>query len=587
MSAPNSGADRTINGRYTLLREIGRGGMATIWEARDSQLGRRVAVKLLHPQFASDPEFIERFAREARSAASLTHPNIVAVFDAGVDSATGAPFLVLELVDGPSLRDVVRQRERPFDEREIRLVGTSLAEALEYAHRRGIIHRDVKPANVLLGGDGRPRLTDFGIAQAATESQLTRTGSVMGSVHYLAPEVARGQPSTSAADVYALGVVLYELATGRTPFSGTNEMAVALAHVEQPPPPPRTVNPNLSPQLEGVILRALSKDPSRRFGSAGELAAALGGGAGAQETRPVAVLPPRPEPTDPGRTSRLPVQPPPRSGRAVAPPPAAVAPSRRAVQPPRGGGGPGGGVIAVLLVLAAALVALGVGFFGLASSNRDPGASGGAAASPTATSAPAAEKPTAQASPAPATRTPTAAATPTSAPSPSPTATVAASPTPRPATATPVPPATATPRPAATPTPNRPAVPNVTGRTLDDAFAALRAVGLVGNVRGVNVNAEKDTVVAQTPEAGGQAAPGSTVVLSVATGQVVVPDVIGRPEAEATRALTQAGLRVGRVSPVPDARVPVGAVVRSSPVADSVVARGSAVDLVVSAGAPR
>ncbi|HYY88792.1 MAG TPA: protein kinase, partial [Chloroflexota bacterium] len=277
--------EAVLGERYQLVREIARGGMAAVWEAEDTLLGRRVAVKRLHPQFANEPEFLERFRREARAAASLAHPNIVPIYDVGEDRETATPYIVMELVRGENLKSRIRRAPPPghLSDDEVRQVGAAIAVALDYAHRHGIIHRDVKPQNVLLGEDGRPRLTDFGIAQALATSALTRTGAVMGSVHYLAPELARGQPATPRSDIYSLGVVLYEMATGRAPFSGETELSVALAHVEQPPATPRTFNAGLAPDLEATILQALAKAPEARLGSAASLAAALTGDAEATQ----------------------------------------------------------------------------------------------------------------------------------------------------------------------------------------------------------------------------------------------------------------------------------------------------------------
>jgi serine/threonine-protein kinase len=224
-----------LGDRYQLIREIDRGGMGAVWEAQDVRLERRVALKLLHPHLAADPEFRERFYREARSAAALAHPNIVAVYDVveGRLSRTAEvaqPIIVMELVDGENLKARLRHAGPPA-ETQVRAIGAALADALDYAHQRGVVHRDVKPQNVLLDVDGRPRLTDFGIAQALATGRVTRTGLVMGSAHYLAPELARGQAGTARSDVYSLGVVLYEMATGRLPFSGDTDLAIALAHV--------------------------------------------------------------------------------------------------------------------------------------------------------------------------------------------------------------------------------------------------------------------------------------------------------------------------------------------------------------------
>jgi serine/threonine-protein kinase len=257
------GADRVLSGRYRLIREIARGGMAVVWQAQDTLLDRLVAVKLLHPQYADDPEFLERFRREAKAAARLSHPNIVSIYDVGEEVDTRTPYIVMELVEGGNLKERIRQRA-PLTDAEIRDIGSTLAATLDYAHHKGLIHRDVKPQNVLLGEDGRPRLTDFGIAQAMASSGLTRTGAVMGSVHYLAPELVRGRKAVPQSDIYSLGVVLYEMATGRVPFEGETDLAVALAHAEEKPAAPRALNARIAPDLERVILRTLSKAPDPR-----------------------------------------------------------------------------------------------------------------------------------------------------------------------------------------------------------------------------------------------------------------------------------------------------------------------------------
>ncbi len=546
--------DLVLNDRYQLVREIARGGMAVIWEARDAVLDRRVAVKILHPQFAADPEFLERFRREARAAANLAHPNIVAIYDVGQDRASGTPFIVMELVDGEDLKEVIR-RSAPLPSGAIREIGAALAGALEYAHRRGVVHRDVKPHNVLIDDEGRVRLTDFGIAQALAASGLTRTGAVMGSVHYLAPELARGQPATPAVDLYGLGAVLYEMATGRVPFTGETDLAVALAHAEQAPAPPRSLNASLAPDLDRTILRALAKSPADRFASAAEFARALKA------------------PSVDQPTARLPGAQAGAAGRAEsAPPPARARPSAarevvttggrarsRVVPPPRRG--PGNGFPVLLLVLAAIMLALGAGFFGLASLNREG-------------SAPPTPAPTAQAPSSPTAKpAAVASAQPTATPGP----TEAPTPTPEPSK----PPASPTPRPA-TPTVRAIAVPSLIGKAMNDALAAVQASGLTATVKGVNVNQEQGRVVAQTPDAGATLPPGSTIAISVATGQVVIPNVAGRTREQALKLLADAGLRP-RVKDVRSSQ-PKGTAVGTTPEAGETVPRGFEMDLLLSGG---
>jgi serine/threonine-protein kinase len=589
-------AEELLGQRYRLLREIARGGMATVWEAEDTLLGRRVALKRLHPQYVGDPEFLERFRGEARAAASLAHPNIVPIYDVSDDRQPGTPYLVMELVRGESLKERIRRLGR-LSEQETREIGAAVASALDYAHRQGIIHRDVKPQNVLLGEDGRPRLTDFGIAQAlATTSGLTRTGAVMGSVHYLAPELARGQPASPQSDVYSLGAVLFEMATGRVPFSGETELAVALAHVEQPPPSPRALNAAITPELEAIIRRALAKSPGERFASAGSLASALRGAPDPDATRRLGALT-QAIPTAPSTTTRAAERPgaqagPPRgvpkaAGAGAAAQAARAGYQRQAAPAPRARVAPrpastrsGPGFLALLLALAAVLVALGAGFFGLASLSREGLGSPTSepTRAPTALATPQA-KPAAAPSATPTSPPPTPTAVP---PTPEPSAT----PAPPTATPAPTPPPTSTPvpRPSATPSPRAVSVPNLRGRNLQDAIAAANAAGLTVTVRGVNVNGESNVVVDQSAAPGSTVAPGTTISLSVPTGNVAVPNVAGQSADQAARTLTDQGFRLGQTRSRRDPRIPAGAAVDTQPAAGTVVSRGAAVDLVISSG---
>ena len=259
-------------GYYHLLAELGGGGMATVYRAYDTRTGRLVALKLLLPHLWHDREFVERFRREARNAAALRHPNIVPVYESGI--VEGYPYLAMAYVEGGSLAERLLWQRGPLPLDRAADVLTQVAAALDYAHAQGLVHRDVKPSNVLLARDGQALLTDFGIAKAAWDSKLTQTGTRVGTPAYMAPEQARGQAVGPWTDVYALGVVLYEMVTGRPPFQGNTD-AVLYQHVHEPPPPPRRLNPALPPVAERVILRALAKDPARRYRTAGELAAAF------------------------------------------------------------------------------------------------------------------------------------------------------------------------------------------------------------------------------------------------------------------------------------------------------------------------
>src|SRR5690606_28557295 len=235
-------------------------------------LNRAVAIKRLHVRFAGDREFVERFRREAQAAASLSHPNVVNIYDVGEDEETH--YLVLEYVKGRNLKDILR-RYGPLPFRQAAFVARAVAAALAAAHRQGLVHRDVKPHNILITDEGRVKVTDFGIARAASSSTLTETGSMIGSVHYFSPEQARGTATGPASDIYSLGVVLYEMLTGRVPFTCDTPVAVALMHLQEEPIPPSRFRRRLPPRLEAITLRAMQKDPAQRYSSAEEMLADL------------------------------------------------------------------------------------------------------------------------------------------------------------------------------------------------------------------------------------------------------------------------------------------------------------------------
>ena len=266
-----------LAGRYHLEHLIARGGMAQVWRAEDDVLGRAVAVKVLLAHLAADESFLARFRREAIAAARLSHANIVSTYDTGVDD--GLAYIVMELVEGETLRDALAGPSRPTRSRLVE-IAVEVAEALQYAHRCGVVHRDVKPANILLCADGRVKVADFGIAKAALaedgfEQDLTQTGAILGTAKYLSPEQVDGRSSDGRSDVYALGVVLYEMLCGRPPFTGETDMAVGAQHLSVEPRRPRLLQPDLSPDLEAVVLRALAKAPDQRYPSAGVMGHAL------------------------------------------------------------------------------------------------------------------------------------------------------------------------------------------------------------------------------------------------------------------------------------------------------------------------
>jgi predicted Ser/Thr protein kinase len=256
-----------IAGRYELLELIGSGGMSSVWKAHDRLLDRVVAIKVLHEQFTADEEYVERFRREARSVAQLSHPNIVTVIDRGEDE--GRQFIVFECVEGENLKQLVERTGR-LPVRDALEMAIQMGRALAFAHARGLVHRDVKPQNVLLNEDGQAKMTDFGIARSVDVHGVTITGTVLGTSEYIAPEQARGQRVDPLTDVYSLGVVLYELLTGSVPFQGENFVAIALRHVNEPPPSVLDRRPDAPPRVAMAVERAMAKRPEDRFHSMDE-----------------------------------------------------------------------------------------------------------------------------------------------------------------------------------------------------------------------------------------------------------------------------------------------------------------------------
>ncbi len=259
-----------LDNRYDVVRPLGSGGMGEVYLARDRVLGRDVALKVLRKQYAGDDEFAERFKREAMSAASLSHPNIVQVYDRG-ETEEGASYIAMEYVPGGTLKERI-SREGPLEAADAAGLGAQVAEALGAAHDRGMVHRDIKPQNVLLAARGEAKVADFGIARAGSSATISRTGSVMGTAGYMSPEQALGKPATPKSDLYSLGVVLYEALTGELPYNADNPIAVSMKHVNEPLRPPIELNPRIPRGMNALVTKLLAKDPEDRYADADELA---------------------------------------------------------------------------------------------------------------------------------------------------------------------------------------------------------------------------------------------------------------------------------------------------------------------------
>lgn len=267
MSTTDRSQGTLFAGRYVLERKLGAGGMADVWLAEDQELGRRVAVKILHERYATDEQFVERFRREATHAAGLSHPNIVSIFDRG--TSNGSYFIVMEYVEGRTLKELIVTRG-PCPVGVAISYARQVLAAVRYAHRNGIVHRDIKPHNVIVDGDGRVKVADFGIARAGA-SQITEAGSIIGTAQYLSPEQARGAPVDESSDLYSTGIVLYELLTGEVPFGGETPVEIAMKHLSQTPEPPSVLRHEVPRDLDLVVLRSLAKEPVDRYRSAKEM----------------------------------------------------------------------------------------------------------------------------------------------------------------------------------------------------------------------------------------------------------------------------------------------------------------------------
>ena len=261
-------SNKLLAGRYELIEKIGDGGMAVVYKAKDKLLNRYIAIKILRPEFTKDASFVENFKRESQAAAGLSHPNIVAVYDVGREGNIN--YIVMELIDGRTLSDIIAE-EAPMDYRKVIDITRQVASALSVAHNNKIIHRDVKPQNIMITKDGTVKLADFGIAKAVNDATLSTGSKIIGSVHYFSPEQARGNYVDERSDIYSLGIVMYEMLTGKVPFDGDNPVTVALKHINEEIKPPSELVSGIPPQLERSVMKCANKFQTNRYTSAGEL----------------------------------------------------------------------------------------------------------------------------------------------------------------------------------------------------------------------------------------------------------------------------------------------------------------------------
>ena len=554
---------QVFGGRYELHRRLARGGMADVYLARDSLLDRPVALKVLFPEFAADPSFVQRFRREAQAAANLSHPNIVSVYDWGEEG--GTYFIVMEYVEGRSLAEIIRTEGSLLPDRAADITA-DIAAALSFAHRNGVIHRDVKPGNVLISPSGQVKVTDFGIARAVTtQENLTQTGTVMGTATYFSPEQAQGSPVDPRSDVYSLGVVLYEMLCGRPPFSGDSPVAVAYKHVQEPPRPPRELTTHVPEPLEAVTMKALAKNPANRYASAEDFRADL---RRFREGRPVfaeSLLPVGLDATVAQPAARTTAQ------SAYGSETRVVRREEPVYEEPRRRTGPFIAVLVVLLLLLGGLIALLVTQLDLGGDTTPQ------VAVPTVVglseddarqqlenarftvkvdrrandTAPEGE--VFDQDPDAGVRIDEGSSV-----------TIAVS-----SGAAPI------------------EVPDVVGLNESDATSSLSNSGLVANVvREPNEDVPEGEVFNQDPAAGDEIPRGDTVTIAVSSGppEVEVPDVTGRPENEALGILQDAGFRISRDTEA-SSEIEEGHIIRTEPGAHELARKGSTVVMVVSTGA--
>ena len=573
-----------FNERYELHRKLARGGMADVYLARDLLLDRPVAVKVLFTEYARDAAFVERFRREAQAAANLNHPNIVAVYDWGAQY--GTYFIVMEYVDGRPLSEIVRA-EGPLHPHRAAEITADVAAALGFAHRNGVVHRDVKPGNILITSSGQVKVADFGIAQATTANageNLTQAGAVMGTATYFSPEQAQGHAVDPRSDLYSLGVVLYEMLTSRTPFSGDTPVAVAYKHVQEEAIPPSRINPNVPPALEAIDMKLLAKDPAQRYPSAEDLRAdlrrflegqpvhAAGMVAGAAAGAAAGVV------IGAGTAAAAPID-----ATTMVPAAGSAGGSGGGIGPIDGLGGPGGYAgppqnkrtgLWVALVVLALIVIGGVLFFVGSSMGKStekvtvPDVTQKDVTDATNTLSAAGFKVSVK-----NVANDTVPANQVFEQTPKGNTDAAKGSTVQITVSSGVGDAT---------------VPTVTGLTQAAAESLLKTNNFIPQVQeSASDTVPKGTVISQSPASGSKATKNSVVTITVSSGpgDVTVPNVVGLSQSAASNQLGQAGFSVTTTTQS-SATVPSGNVISTNPAAGSKAAKGATIAIVVSSGPP-
>lgn len=537
--------ERILSNRYRLLEKIGSGGMADVYKAEDTLLKRTVALKILHKQFAQDESFLERFRREAQAAAKLTHPSIVSIYDVGEED--GTQYIVMEYAPGTNLKQII-QKDAPLSPDKAIHMTSLICGAMTFAHQHEIVHRDIKPHNVIITPDGDIKVTDFGIARAGSTSTMTRTGTIMGTAHYISPEQAQGGMVGPTTDIYSLGVVLYEMLTGELPFRGDNPVAVALKHINDTPLTPRQVYAGVPETLEAIVLKAMAKNPADRYQSAEEMAADL---KRAAEGLPIKVV------TQPAATGREP-----RAEQTV------ISRSRRP-----GDAAPKKKKWLIPLLIGVAVFLLLSGF-ALAYILTSPGSVvvpdlKGKTLSQAQRAVEAKGLKLEVAKEVYNENYPPGRVT-----AQEPTAgeklrkgeTVRVTMSKGLATVT---------------------VPSVVGKTQEEATTILKKVGLtIGKIdRAANDDVPENAIISQSPRAASKVEKGSSVdiVVSEGPGQIRVPDVVGKTYAEATSILESLGFKISRADDYSDT-VAEDHIIRQTPEAGTKAKKGSTVTIAVSKG---